>query len=108
MKIAFYDTKPYDKIWFEPVAKEKGFEINFFEEKLNEKTASWAKECDAVCIFVNDNAVALAFGRTVYITNSLLEDKKTVKSETSIKQIALFNDNEHLFVVGNSDWGIIK
>lgn len=56
MKIAFYDTKPYDKIWFEPVAKEKGFEINFFEEKLNEKTASWAKECDAVCIFVNDNA----------------------------------------------------
>lgn len=56
MKIAFYDTKPYDKIWFEPIAKEKGFEILFFEEKLSEKTAAFAKGCDAVCIFVNDDA----------------------------------------------------
>lgn len=60
MKIAFYDTKPYDKIWFEPIAKEKGFEILFFEEKLNEKTAVLAKGCDAVCIFVNDDANANA------------------------------------------------
>ena len=58
MKIAFYDTKPYDKIWFEPIAKEKGFEILFLEEKLNNKTAMFAKGCDAVCIFVNDNADA--------------------------------------------------
>ncbi|MDD6136468.1 MAG: 2-hydroxyacid dehydrogenase [Lachnospiraceae bacterium] len=58
MKIAFYDTKPYDKIWFEPIAKEKGFDILFLEEKLNNKTAVFAKGCDAVCIFVNDNADA--------------------------------------------------
>lgn len=58
MKIAFYDTKPYDKIWFEPIAKEKGFDILFLEEKLNNKTAVFAKDCDAVCIFVNDNADA--------------------------------------------------
>ena len=56
MKIAFYDTKPYDKIWFEPIAKEKGFEILFLEEKLNKHTASFAKGCEAVCIFVNDSA----------------------------------------------------
>ena len=56
MKIAFYDTKPYDKIWFEPIANEKGFEIIFLEEKLNDKTAVLAKGCDAVCIFVNDDA----------------------------------------------------
>jgi len=56
MKIAFYDTKPYDKIWFEPIAKEKGFEILFLEEKLNENTAAFAQGCDAVCIFVNDDA----------------------------------------------------
>lgn len=56
MKIAFYDTKPYDKIWFEPIANEKGFEIVFLEEKLNDKTAVLAKGCDAVCIFVNDDA----------------------------------------------------
>lgn len=56
MKIAFYDTKPYDKVWFEPIAKEKGFEILFLEEKLNRNTAVFAKDCEAVCIFVNDNA----------------------------------------------------
>ncbi len=56
MKIAFFDTKPYDRIWFEPIAKEKGFEITFLEEKLSEKTAVLAKGADAVCIFVNDNA----------------------------------------------------
>lgn len=56
MKIAFYDTKPYDKIWFEPMAKEKGFDILFLEEKLNKHTAAFSKDCDAVCIFVNDDA----------------------------------------------------
>lgn len=56
MKIAFYDTKPYDKIWFEPMAKEAGMEMIFHESKLNEDTVMLAKECDAVCIFVNDTA----------------------------------------------------
>ncbi len=56
MKIAFYDTKPYDKIWFEPMAKEKDIDILFLEEKLNKHTAAFAKDCDAVCIFVNDDA----------------------------------------------------
>jgi D-lactate dehydrogenase len=56
MKICFYDTKPYDKIWFEPAAKEKGFEITFQEVKLNKDTAILATGYDAVCIFVNDTA----------------------------------------------------
>lgn len=56
MKIAFFDTKPYDKIWFEPMAKQEGFEIIFFEEKFNANTAVMSKGCDAVCIFVNDKA----------------------------------------------------
>ena len=54
MKIAFYDTKPYDKQWFEPLAKEYGYGIEFFEGKLKEQTAVLAKGCDGVCIFVND------------------------------------------------------
>ena len=56
MKIAFYDTKPYDKKWFEPMSKEYGFEITFFETKLNKHTAILANGADAVCIFVNDEA----------------------------------------------------
>ena len=32
MKIAFYDTKPYDKTWFKPLAKEHGFDITFLKQ----------------------------------------------------------------------------
>ena len=35
MKIAFFDTKPYDKIAFDAVSKEMGYEITYFEEKIN-------------------------------------------------------------------------
>ena len=43
MKIAFYDTKPYDKIWFAPLAKEMGIEIQFLETKLNKDTVRLSK-----------------------------------------------------------------
>lgn len=54
MKIAFFGTKPYDKIWFEPLGKEYGFTIKFIEVPCNEETIFLAKGYDAVCIFVND------------------------------------------------------
>lgn len=52
-KIAFFDTKPYDKEWFDKV--NKNYEIIYFESKLNARTAQLAKGCDAVCAFVNDD-----------------------------------------------------
>lgn len=54
MKIAFYGTKPYDRIWFEPMAKEYGFDIHFIEAACNRETVFMAKGYDAICIFVND------------------------------------------------------
>ena len=54
MKIAFFSTKPYDKIWFEPMGKEYGFEIHFYEMAFQEETITLAGGFDAVCIFVND------------------------------------------------------
>ncbi|MGN0376621.1 MAG: 2-hydroxyacid dehydrogenase [Suilimivivens sp.] len=54
MKIAFYSTKPYDKIWFEPLGKEYGFDIHFLEAACNQETVFMAKGYDAICIFVND------------------------------------------------------
>lgn len=54
MKIAFFDTKPYDKPSFERYGKEYGVEFKFFETKLNEDTADLAKGYDGVCAFVND------------------------------------------------------
>lgn len=54
MKIAFYGTKPYDRIWFEPMGKEYGFDIHFIEASCNQETVFMAKGYDAICIFVND------------------------------------------------------
>ena len=51
-KIAFFDTKPYDRYWFDHFNQH--YEINYFESKLNEKTAQLANGVDAVCAFVND------------------------------------------------------
>lgn len=54
MQIAFYDAKPYDRIWFDPLSNEYGYPIKFFEHKLNADTAPLAEGYEAVCAFVND------------------------------------------------------
>lgn len=54
LKIAFYDTKPYDKTWFNATNREFGFEITYFEHKLNRNTAASSAGFDVVCTFVND------------------------------------------------------
>ena len=55
MKIAFFDTKPYDRTWIEPLSIEFGYDIKFFEHKLNTDTAVLANGYDTVCVFVNDS-----------------------------------------------------
>ena len=55
MRIAFFSTKPYDRIWFEPMAKDYGYEIYFIELPFSEETMFLAKGYDAACIFVNDH-----------------------------------------------------
>ena len=58
MKIAFYSTKPYDRIWFEPLGKEYGFDIHFIEAACNQESVFMARGYDAICIFVNDHVNA--------------------------------------------------
>ena len=53
-RIAFYDTRSYDKEAFVKENEKYGFEIEFFDFKLTEKTALTSKGFDAVCVFVND------------------------------------------------------
>lgn len=55
MKIAFYDTRIYDKAAFSAQNKNFLYDIDFFDFRLNEKTALASKNYDAVCVFVNDN-----------------------------------------------------
>lgn len=53
-RIAFFDTRSYDKEAFVKENEKYGFEIDFFDFKLNEKTALTSKGYVAVCVFVND------------------------------------------------------
>lgn len=54
MKITFYATKPYDRIWFEPMAKGYKMEMIFLEAPCKPNTLNLAEGCDAICIFIND------------------------------------------------------
>ncbi len=58
IKVAFFDTKAYDKPSFELYGNQCGFQFRYLETKLNEDTVDLAKGCDAVCVFVNDTVNA--------------------------------------------------
>lgn len=58
MKVAFFDAKPYDIPSFEEYGKENEIQYKFYETKLNEDTVDLAKNCIAVCVFVNDTVNA--------------------------------------------------
>ena len=60
LKIAFFGTKDYDRIFFSELAKDKGegtynCDIKYFASNLGPETANLAGGYDAVCAFVNDN-----------------------------------------------------
>lgn len=58
IKVAFYDTKTYDRPSFEHYGRLHDVQFKFFETKLNEDTAELAQGCEAVCVFVNDTVNA--------------------------------------------------
>lgn len=80
MKIAFFSTKPYDKIWFEPMGKEYGFEIRFYEMPFQEETITLARGYDAVCIFVND-----------YVSADMIKQLYEMKVKAILLRSAGFN-----------------
>lgn len=51
-KIAFFDTKPYDREWFDKINRK--YEIFYYEGRLRPESARLAEGCKAVCAFVND------------------------------------------------------
>ncbi len=54
VSLSFYDTKPYDREYFGPVAGEAGVGLRYHEFRLTEDTASTAAGSNVVCVFVND------------------------------------------------------
>lgn len=54
MKITFFSTQPYDKEFFNKHNNEFGYQLEFVEASLDEKTVDLVKKSIAVCVFVND------------------------------------------------------
>lgn len=96
MKIAFFNTKPYDRIWFEPLGKEYGFDINFIEPNISEQTIVLAEGCDAICVFVND-----------YVTAEILEKMDSMNIKLILLRCAGFN-NVNLEVAHQKGFTILR
>jgi D-lactate dehydrogenase len=56
IKIAFFDTKPYDRLHFEPLLQDPAccLDVKFLQARLAADTAALASGFYGVCIFVND------------------------------------------------------
>jgi len=54
IKVAFYDTKSYDREFFQAAREESPVDIVYHEFRLGPDTAVTAAHCPAVCCFVND------------------------------------------------------
>lgn len=62
-RIAFFDTKEYDRLAFEPYNGKNGLEFQFYDTRLYADTAELARGCAAVCVFVNDEVDAAVVGK---------------------------------------------
>ncbi|MFA5168521.1 MAG: 2-hydroxyacid dehydrogenase [Candidatus Omnitrophota bacterium] len=54
VKIAFFDTKPYEPDFFNEANKGFGFKITYLGSRLTQETVLLAQGHNAVCVFVND------------------------------------------------------
>lgn len=58
MKITFFSTQPYDKIFFNRHNQQHGFELEYFETHLGPHIVNVIDHTEAVCVFVNDKVNA--------------------------------------------------
>ena len=63
IKIAFFDSKEYDKQSFIESNKDDEFEITYLETRLTEDTCKLAEGYDVVCVFVNDDVNSTVINR---------------------------------------------
>lgn len=54
MKIAFFDTKPYDREIFDQVNQQFKYEFKYFKNHLSPDSTIMAQGYDVACVFVND------------------------------------------------------
>ncbi|MDR1575791.1 MAG: 2-hydroxyacid dehydrogenase, partial [Treponema sp.] len=65
IKIAFFDSKDYDRKSFDKENEGFGYDITYLETKLNAHSADMAKGADTVCAFVNDKIDAAVIDKLI-------------------------------------------
>ncbi|MGH8855591.1 MAG: 2-hydroxyacid dehydrogenase [Telluria sp.] len=58
MRTAVFSARRYDKTMLTQANEQAGHELRFIEDRLTPATAVLARDCEAVCVFVNDNVDA--------------------------------------------------
>lgn len=64
-RLGIFDSKPYDREFFELINRDYKFDLKFFPGHLTADTVELAKGCDAVCVFVNDHCTKDIIDRLV-------------------------------------------
>lgn len=63
MKVAVYNTKPYDREYLDRANAGQGHALTYFEARLEPDTSILASGHGAVCVFVNDTVDAAVLGQ---------------------------------------------
>ncbi len=102
IKIAFFDTKPYDKDIFESVNSKYNFEIKYFKSHLTRDNIILTQNMDVIVVFVNDiitkdmvdilhgNGVRLIALRCSGFNNV---DVKAAKAKVKIVRVPAYSPN---------------
>jgi D-lactate dehydrogenase len=102
MKIAFFDTKPYDKEIFDNINKNYGYEIKYFKNHLSPESALMANGYEVVCIFVNDlvteevvNQLAQGGARLIALRCSGFNnvDLKAAQNKITVTRVPAYSPN---------------
>lgn len=78
--------------------------INRLGREIGEKTFDYIADD----ISVSKSSVAIAFGKEIYIADRELDIEKRMLSESGVKKIVLFDDEDYVFVISGSGGKIIK
>ena len=63
MRVTFFSSQPYEQQMFTQLSSQYKHELHFQQAALSAKTAAVAHDCDAVCVFVNDNVDAACIAK---------------------------------------------
>jgi D-lactate dehydrogenase len=101
-RIAFFDTKPYDKESFEEINKKYNYEIKYFKFHLTPDNIVLAQNYDIIVVFVNDIINAEAMEKLVSYGVKLIAlrcsgfnniDIKAAKDKIKILHVPAYSPN---------------